>query len=292
LVIAAVSLIFYLVYTGFYSRGFCWQYFVGGLLIAAVSWLDDLYTVPVIGRLAVQGFSALLVVSSLVSADNLSAPTANIYEIVTAVFVFLWIVWLTNAYNFMDGIDGIASLQAVVAGIGWLAAGFVLSAGTAGFYGGVLAFSGLGFLIQNWQPAKIFMGDVGSAFLGFSFAVLPILAVRETGENFERFFFTAAALVWLFVFDTIFTFCRRAFKREKVWQPHRSHIYQRLVIAGFPHRKIAGLYGALTFITGIFAVAALLNTNYNKWLWLAILLESIILISMLKIFEKPKKSKR
>ena len=91
----------------------------------------------------------------------------------------MWIVGLTNAYNFMDGIDGIAGVQAVVAGLGWLLLGGLAGLPALGALGLLTAASSLGFLIHNWPPARIFMGDVGSAFLGFTFAFLPAVAVQD-----------------------------------------------------------------------------------------------------------------
>jgi UDP-N-acetylmuramyl pentapeptide phosphotransferase/UDP-N-acetylglucosamine-1-phosphate transferase len=100
----------------------------------------------------------------------------------------------------MDGIDGIAGMQAITAGIGWLIIGELLGFGDVGIYGGVIAASSFGFLIHNWQPAKIFMGDVGSAFLGYSFAVLPLLAKNRSSDNYSLLPVIAVGLVFLFVF--------------------------------------------------------------------------------------------
>ena len=148
----------------------------------------------------------------------------------------------------MDGIDGIAGMQAVTAGIGWLIIGQMLGFETVAFYGGVIAFSSFGFLIHNWHPAKIFMGDVGSAFLGYTFAVLPLLTKNETADNFSLLPIIAVGLVFLFVLDTTLTFFRRILKREKIWQAHRSHIYQQLVISGFSHRSVTLFYGFISFV--------------------------------------------
>jgi UDP-N-acetylmuramyl pentapeptide phosphotransferase/UDP-N-acetylglucosamine-1-phosphate transferase len=163
-----------------------------------------------------------------------------------AVITFGWIVWLTNAYNFMDGIDGIAGMQAFTAGLGWLFGGWLFGIETAGFFGGVLAFSALGFLFHNWQPAKIFMGDVGSAFLGYTFASLPLLAMNEKSSGAYLLPIFSVICVWLFVFDTLYTFFLRLLNGEKVWQAHRSHLYQKLVIGGLSHASVTGIYSFLS----------------------------------------------
>jgi UDP-N-acetylmuramyl pentapeptide phosphotransferase/UDP-N-acetylglucosamine-1-phosphate transferase len=242
----------------------------------------------------VHALSALIIILTLGYFQAIYVPFFGKinFGLTGAVLMFLWIVWMTNAYNFMDGIDGIAGMQAVTAGIGWLAIGNLLGVSSTGFYGGIIAFSSLGFLIHNWQPAKIFMGDVGSAFLGYSFAVLPFLSFQESVENtIDQTFLPIIAilLVWLFVFDTIFTFIRRIFRGEKVWEAHRGHIYQRLIIEGFSHRAVTVLYGLLSALialtTGLWVI--------NKDVWEMVLIftigfQTIALLLYLQVIQKRK----
>ncbi|HLM00792.1 MAG TPA: glycosyltransferase family 4 protein [Pyrinomonadaceae bacterium] len=258
LVIVLVCLLFYTVYGFFIARSFSFGYFAGAVLIAVVSWFDDLKSVPWALRFLIHAVGAALAIFALGYWEKIYLPIAgeiNLGLIGTTV-TFLWIVWLTNAYNFMDGIDGIAGTQGWTAGIGWLLTGLLFELETTALLGGVLAASCLGFLKHNWQPAKIFMGDVGSAFLGFTFAVIPLFAANEIqssggGGGARQYQFAPAAilLVWLFVFDTLYTFFRRLLRGEKFWQAHRSHLYQRLVISGYSHEFVTILYGALSFIT-------------------------------------------
>ena len=139
----------------------------------------------------------------------------------------------------MDGIDGISGVQAVTAGIGWLLIGYLVGFPNVYFYGGVLAFSSLGFLFHNWPPAKIFLGDVGSAFLGFSFAAMPFLGRKRAFGQGGAVTVFAVLLVWFFVFDTLLTFFSRLMKRQKVWEPHREHLYQKLIISGLSHQRVS-----------------------------------------------------
>ncbi|MGI8787289.1 MAG: glycosyltransferase family 4 protein [Pyrinomonadaceae bacterium] len=256
LIIVLICLSAYAGYTIFISGDFRWSYLLGASLIALVSWLDDLYSISFVWRILVHAAAAAIIILTLGYFQEIHAPFFHEinFGINGAWPTFFWIVWLTNAYNFMDGIDGIAGIQAVCAGIGWLLIGELCGLPTIGFYGGIIAFSSLGLTIQNWQPAKIFMGDVGSAFLGYSFAALPLLAKTEIeGVRSEALNpvipllpIIAVLAVWLFVFDTIYTFLRRVFRGEKVWQAHRSHIYQKLVIGGFSHQTVAIIYGAIS----------------------------------------------
>lgn len=260
IVVVVLSLLAYTVYTVFVTGTFAWGYAAGALMIALVSWLDDLRSISFVWRFAVHAAAALLIVFSVGYFAEIYLPIVGQTprSACGGMFLtFLWLVWLTNAYNFMDGIDGIAGMQCVTAGIGWLLVGNVLQIETVGFYGGALASAGAGFLIQNWQPAKIFMGDVGSAFLGYTFAALPLLAVRETAANADVrkiLPLLAVAFTWLFVFDTVRTIIKRIFRKEKIWEAHRGHIYQQLIINGYSHQSIALLYGGLSALAAAAAI--------------------------------------
>jgi UDP-N-acetylmuramyl pentapeptide phosphotransferase/UDP-N-acetylglucosamine-1-phosphate transferase len=159
-----------------------------------------------------------------------------------ALSVFL-VVGLTNVYNFMDGVDGIAGSRAIAGFVDWRG---MRSDPTLAVAGAVVAASCLGFLFFNWPPASIFMGDVGSGFLGFVLAALTVsVALRSPA--------TAAAgilFVWPFVFDTAFTLLRRLRRGENLLHAHRSHLYQRLVLTGLSHRFVTIVYGALA-IAGV-----------------------------------------
>lgn len=250
LIIVLVCLVFYSIYTVFITHNFSAGYFAGAILIAVVSWFDDLKSISPALRFLVHALAAGLAIFSLGYWQKVYLPFAGEFDsgYAGAVVTFLWIIWLTNAYNFMDGIDGIAATQGLTAGIGWFLVGLFFNSETTSFFGGVLALANLGFLLHNWQPARIFMGDVGSAFLGYSFAVIPLLAASETHSNQSLFAWAAVLLVWLFVFDTLFTFFRRLLRGEKFWQAHRSHLYQRLNIAGYSHQFVTILYGIISVI--------------------------------------------
>lgn len=276
LIIVGVSLTAYIFLSVFVTKNFQWSYFVGAILIALISWLDDIYTISFGWRFLIHAISALLVIFNLGFPGEIYLPffhTINI-GVTGAVLTFFWIVWLTNAYNFMDGIDGIAGMQAVTAGIGWFLIGNLLELPVINFYGGVLAVSSFGFLIKNWQPAKIFMGDVGSAFLGYSFAVLPLLAKNDSGlENTNQpiLFTIGILLVWLFVFDTLWTFAGRLLRKEKVWQAHRGHLYQKMVINGLSHQYVTIMYGLMSFVISFAAILWMIENHvWEIWLILSV----------------------
>jgi UDP-N-acetylmuramyl pentapeptide phosphotransferase/UDP-N-acetylglucosamine-1-phosphate transferase len=217
-----------------------------------ISWIDDLVSVSFIWRFPVHSVAALIVILELGYWHQIYLPFLGVFDLGLwgSLVTFCWIVWVTNAFNFMDGIDGIAGLQAVTAGIGWLVVGTMIGVDSTALYGGIIAFASLGFLIHNWQPAKIFMGDVGSAYLGFSFAVLPLLP----SDNSDPLLPTISILlVFCFLFDTLFTFAKRLFKRERVWEAHQQHIYQRLIFLGYSHKQVSIFYGIISLSVGISA---------------------------------------
>lgn len=228
-----------------------WAYFAGAIIIGLISWLDDLYEVSVVWRFLAHSIAASLVIFSFGFWETIYFPFIG--EIVVGKFgillTFFGIVWLINAYNFMDGIDGIAGVQAVAAGIGWLFVGILWNINSVAFYGLIIGLSSLAFLIHNWQPAKIFMGDVGSAFLGYTFAVMPLLAIPEVSIKEKNYLpIIAIVTVAAFIFDSIWTFSKRLARFEKVWKPHREHIYQQLVIGGFSHQRVTILYLLISLI--------------------------------------------
>ena len=219
---------------------------VPALAIAVVSWIDDLYGTRPSLRFAVHLGVAIAAVVWLGRWSLVWLPFAGDVHLglIGIVLAVLWIAGLTNAYNFMDGINGIAGLQALIAGAAWAVIGFRHAIPLTAWTGALIAGASAGFLFHNWSPARIFMGDVGSAFLGFSFAVITLLA----NESDARLAFSGVLLVWPFVFDATFTIIRRALRRERLHEAHRSHLYQRLNQTGWSHARVSLLYGALALL--------------------------------------------
>jgi UDP-N-acetylmuramyl pentapeptide phosphotransferase/UDP-N-acetylglucosamine-1-phosphate transferase len=145
----------------------------------------------------------------------------------------LLLIWMTNLYNFMDGMDGFAGGMTVL-GFGFLAY-MLWQGGQPGLAALALLIIGAtgGFLVYNMPPARIFMGDVGSAPLGFLAGALSLKGVQE-----QAFDIWVPLLIFSpFVVDATITLLQRLLRREKVWQAHREHYYQRLVLSGWSHRK-------------------------------------------------------
>lgn len=231
-----------------------------GLVIAVVGWLDDVRSLPARLRFLVQGLAALLCVFGLGYFRSIDIPLLGELRLgwVGLPITILWIVGLTNAFNFMDGLDGITGGVAAAAGLGWA----LLSALTPGLRSDlafwlalVTAAASIGFLGHNWHPARIFIGDVCSTFLGFTFAVLPLLPAGGEGDAL----LAGTAMLWAYILDTGLTFLRRLLQGEHVFSAHRTHLYQRLFISGIPAPRVSALYILLTLAGAALALAWMLR---------------------------------
>jgi len=146
----------------------------------------------------------------------------------------IWIVWMVNLYNFMDGIDGLAGGEAAVASLFF----FLLFAryGESGWAVANLfvAAASMGFLVHNWPPARVFMGDAGSAFLGAFYGMQAVVAPLTTSVPFPVLVLPFSN----FILDTTVTLFRRIWQGEKWYMAHRSHFYQRMTNLGMSHQKV------------------------------------------------------
>ena len=221
----------------------------GGILIALIGWLDDRHSVPALTRLSAHLVAALWALwwlgglPTLVVGDH--AVVLGAFGTALAAGAIMWAI---NTTNFMDGIDGLAGGETATVA---LTAALLLArtdpalAATAAITGG----AALGFLPWNWRPARIFMGDIGSGFLGFMLAVLAV-ATERAGA--------LPALVWLllyavFAVDATVTLARRIWRGERWYAAHRSHAYQRAVQAGWSHARVTLIVLLLNVGLGLLA---------------------------------------
>ena len=204
---------------------------IPAFVLAAVSWLDDRRNLSPLIR-----FSShiLAVAIALWIEPALAQPLADLLPrpVAVAIIAIGW-VWFINLFNFMDGIDGITGAETASIGLG--VAAVVMTAGLPdelGALGLCAAAVTAGFLLWNWHPARIFLGDVGSVPLGFLLGWL-LLSLAAQGP-------WAAALILpgYYLSDATITLLRRLVRGEKVWRAHREHFYQRPVIAGLPHSRV------------------------------------------------------
>jgi len=219
---------------------------MSGIIIAVVSYIDDLIELKPIVRLAVHLLTAGLAIFFLQGINPVHIGKFEVAQMILLVPVALFgIVWFVNLFNFLDGIDGYASLEAsTIALIMFLITGNIICL--------ILLVSTLGFLSWNWPKARIFMGDVGSTQLGFILVVLGLYFHNESSLSLTQWLM----LTSLFWFDATLTLFRRWRNRETLSIAHRKHIYQRAVQSGLSHQKTI-LFSAMinTLIIGLVFVS-------------------------------------
>lgn len=225
----------------------------GGGAIALVGWLDDMKSLSRRVRLGFHSAAAAFAVLLLGGFPVIHLGTAELHVgLVGSLVAWLGIVWLTNLYNFMDGIDGIAPAEgALASGIG---GAVLVSAGywQLGFVSLVLTGATIGFLPWNWMPAKIFLGDVGSGFIGFVLGVLALASERAGALPVTLWIFLLAT----FIFDATVTLIRRFARGDRVTEAHRSHAYQRAVQSGLTHSTVTVSVLSLGLLCAAGAIAA------------------------------------
>lgn len=235
-------------------------------VVGTTGWLEDTRGLSIPVRLGAQLAAAvglLLAVGAPVEADLFGAEVP--LGLVGAPLALLWTVWLTNLYNFMDGADGVAGSQAVVAGTAFGAWFAMAGAPAPALLCWSLAAAVAGFLPWNWAPAKIFLGDAGSLAIGFALGGLALVGVIGHDLPWGAF----ALGLGLFVADATWTLLVRVVRGERWWTSHRDHFYQRVHAAGWSHGRVA------TAVTLAAAALAGLGTLEAarigpRWLWPAL----------------------
>jgi UDP-N-acetylmuramyl pentapeptide phosphotransferase/UDP-N-acetylglucosamine-1-phosphate transferase len=205
---------------------------LGAGLLGVVSWIDDARGLSPLLRLFAQGAAVALGISVLPETQRVLEgwPTP---ALVLSGIGLLW-VWWVNLFNFMDGIDGLAASEAAAIGVGILlfAVLGIRADPTSAVLSAAIVGAAIGFLVWNWEPARIFLGDVGSAPLGYLLGFLLLdLGLRGFWE-------IALILPLYFLADATITLMRRLFRGERVWQAHREHYYQRAVQGGLGHAAV------------------------------------------------------
>ncbi len=252
---------------GMVPPGF-WPVLAGALVLAAVSWADDLKNLPVLLRLGAQGLMVAVGVTALGAEFRLAGG----YLPLPVDRVLTWVLWLwfVNLFNFMDGIDGITGMEPACLAAGLAIVAALLSWGAVMMALPVLLLGAtLGFLAWNWPPAKLFMGDVGSVPLGFLLAWLLLLAV-------DRGQWAVALILPLYYWsDSGLTLARRVLRGEKFWRAHKEHLYQRAVQQGKSHLQVVCvllLCNLVLIVLGVLSVQ-----GHSEWA----LLGGIFLMALL-----------
>ena len=251
---------------------------ISATALSILGWLDDQGNIRIDTKLIVECAVSIIALWLIKPGTNIQLFSDKFVEL-TPLIVFpmtiIGLIWITNVYNFMDGIDGLVTSQVILSSIviaGWLT-----------FYGDVgvalfclaLGGAGVGFLFFNWSPAKVFLGDAGSLTFG---AVLGLLAVY--GILVHQMPVTAFVLLYgIFLIDTLVTMIRRILGGERWWEAHSTHFYQRLVRTGVSHQRVCVLAILGSVGLAIFGTLEILSIGHGLlWLALGVLVMCVIMM--------------
>lgn len=256
--------------------------FLGIVVISITCIVDDIKTIKPITKLIGQVLAAIIVVAFGIRIDEFTLPFIQSQEIEGFLSMFitvLWIVGVTNAINLIDGLDGLSSGISVISSISLLVI-FVLNGSPFIAIVLITALAGalVGFLPFNFAPAKTFIGDTGSNFLGFSLSIISILGVAKT--------YTAAVIVLplivlgLPIFDTLWAIIRRLIKGKSIkaiFKADKGHLHHRIVARGFSQKQAVLILYGISATFGIFAVILL---DSGIWKALSFLLMVIVAVAL------------
>lgn len=217
-----------------------------GICVAAIGFVDDLGHVSVKYRLPIHFISAFIIIYLFEGLPAIKVLGNSIeFGMVGNLLSLVAIVWLLNLFNFMDGIDGIAGIEVlcVTATIGGIAFYLYDSVFLAQFC--LVMFSAtLGFLVWNFPSAKIFLGDVGSGFLGLMLGAVTLLAANVD----QALMWSCLIMLGVFIVDSTYTLIRRLFKGEKIYEAHRCHAYQNAALRFGQHKLVSTSVGVINLV--------------------------------------------
>lgn len=229
----------------------------GSLIVVGLGLIDDIRGVSAMRKLAVQIIAAVVAYACGFRIDSLQLPGVGMVPLglLSLPTTVLWIVGIINALNLIDGLDGLAAGIAFFVCLTNLVVAAIHGAPLVGLLSASLAGAILGFLVFNFNPASIFLGDTGSMFLGFSLATTSIFGASLKSST------TVAILVPIIalgvpIIDTIFTVFRRFMERRPLFSPDRGHIHHRLLALGITHRRAVLVLYAVSILMAISAMTA------------------------------------
>lgn len=227
---------------------------LGALVIVITGMLDDRFEIRPIIKLTGQLVAASFLISSGLIIERLTLPFIGMIDLgaFSVLITFLWVVGITNAINLIDGLDGLASGVSTIALLSMFVMALIDLQLMAAYLCIVLIGANLGFLYHNFYPAKIYMGDTGSNFLGYMIAVISMLGLFK---NIALFSFVIPVIVLAIpIFDTLFAILRRASNKQKIMMADNKHIHYQLLRAGFSHRQTVIIIYGFSLIFGVLAI--------------------------------------
>ncbi|MFB4167166.1 glycosyltransferase family 4 protein [Virgibacillus sp. JSM 102003] len=251
---------------------------LGAVVILITGTFDDRYSLRPIIKLTGQLIAASFLISSGLIIDRITLPIFGVVELefVSVLVTVIWVVGITNAINLIDGLDGLATGVSTIALTSMFIMALIDVQIMAAYLCIVLIGANLGFLYHNFYPAKIYMGDTGSNFLGYAIAVVSMLSLFKNIALFS--FIIPIIILAVPIFDTLFAILRRAYNKENIMMPDNKHIHYQLIAKGFSHRKTVLIIYAFS---ALFGVMAILFSNASLTMALFI---TFLVILLLQIF--------
>lgn len=282
---------------------------IGAFIIVLTGFLDDKFQIKPTLKLIGQIIPAAILITSGLIIERITVPFFGMIDLAepfSVVITLLWIVGVTNAINLIDGLDGLASGVSTIALTSILIMAIIDQETLVVMLTVVLIGSNIGFLFHNFHPAKIYMGDTGSLFLGYMISVISILGLFKNVTLFS--FIIPIIILAVPIFDTIFAIIRRILNGEKIMMPDKKHIHHQLLAAGFSHRTtvliiygFSALFGALAIIFSNASLGFSLVIAFIIWFMLHIFAELVGLVGkgqrpvlrlMKKLFGERKQEKQ
>lgn len=241
---------------------------LGAVIIVVLGIFDDIYSLRASFKFVVQIVAALIavvygnnIITVLSNPNIFSADPYWVLGVLAIPFTVLWVVAITNAVNLIDGLDGLAVGVSAISSMTLLVIALAVADGPVAVLMAALAGGCLGFMPYNLNPAKIFMGDTGSTFLGFVLAVVSIQGLFKFYTIIS--FVVPFLMLGLPIFDTAFAFIRRIAHGQNPMSPDRSHVHHRLIDMGLGQKQAVAVLYIISAILGLSAVV-LVTTNALK----------------------------
>ena len=250
-IIVSIILFLFIIDGGFHDTQIFWL--LGGSLIVAIAgFADDLGRLPTFKiKLLLQLCAVLMLFFGDLVVNHITIPVVGTISLGWwgYVITLIWVIGLTNVFNFMDGLDGIAAGTAIITAFFFAVIALFENNFLVFVFSYIIMASLFGFLPFNFPKAQLFMGDVGSQFLGFLFAALSVFTIAAIDVQLP---------VWLmptlflhFIFDAAFTVIRRLLSKQNITEAHRAHLYQLLNRLGWSHSSVSILYALLGVLQGL-----------------------------------------
>lgn len=255
-----------------------WPILIGGIVIVTVGMLDDLICLSAGKKLLGQIIAATIPVIAGVRIDYITIPNGEIIQFgwMAIPITILWIVAIMNAINLIDGLDGLAAGVSSIAILTISILAFSLGNPLSVLLGMILLGSTLGFLVFNFYPAKLFMGDTGSLFLGYMISVLSIMGLTKSAAIFSLII--PVIILAVPIMDTIFAIVRRIVKKQPLSKPDKYHLHHCMLRLGFSHRQSVII---IYLLSSLFSLAAVLFTRATIWGSSVLIVLLLILIELI-----------